>query len=69
MCIAPGAFDTPMMGAVPDRTKTSRVKSNAFPQRLGTAEEFAHLCASIVQNPMLNGETIRLDGGIRMALL
>ena len=65
--IAPGLFDTPLLARVPDDIKASLAKSVPHPSRLGTPDEFAKLALHIVENPMLNGETIRLDGAIRMA--
>jgi 3-hydroxyacyl-CoA dehydrogenase / 3-hydroxy-2-methylbutyryl-CoA dehydrogenase len=64
--IAPGTFDTPMLAQLPEEARASLAKDVPFPRRLGKAEEFAALVAHIVENPMLNGETIRLDGAIRM---
>ncbi|WP_421378147.1 3-hydroxyacyl-CoA dehydrogenase [Bacillus salacetis] len=66
MTIAPGLFHTPMFEALPQEAIDSLGKSVPFPQRLGRPDEYAHLVRSIITNPMLNGETIRLDGGIRM---
>mgnify|MGYP001217498360 CR=1 FL=1 len=65
--IAPGLFNTPMMASLPDEAKKSLGAQVPFPSRLGEPAEFAQLAMSIVENPMLNGETIRLDGAIRMA--
>jgi len=65
--IAPGIFDTPLLGTLPDPVRASLAKQVPFPQRLGQPEEYAALAAHIIENVMLNGETIRLDGGIRMA--
>ena len=64
--IAPGIFETPMMLGAPDRVRQPLVEMVQFPHRLGEAQEFALLARQIVENPYLNGETIRLDGGIRM---
>ena len=64
--IAPGIFETPMMLGAPDRVRAPLIESVQFPKRLGDAPEFALLARQIVENPYLNGETIRLDGGIRM---
>jgi 3-hydroxyacyl-CoA dehydrogenase / 3-hydroxy-2-methylbutyryl-CoA dehydrogenase len=64
--IAPGIFDTPLLGTLPEPIRASLAKQIPFPQRLGRAEEYAALAAHIVENVMLNGETIRLDGAIRM---
>ncbi len=65
--IAPGLFDTPMLAALPDEAKKSLGAQVPFPPRLGSPDEYALLAKQIVENPMLNGETIRLDGAIRMA--
>jgi NAD(P)-dependent dehydrogenase (short-subunit alcohol dehydrogenase family) len=64
--IAPGIFDTPLLGTLPDPIRASLAKQVPFPQRLGRPDEFAALAAHIIQNGMLNAETIRLDGAIRM---
>lgn len=64
--IAPGLFDTPMLASLPDKVRTFLAKSVPFPQRLGNPEDYAHLVQAIVENPLLNGETIRLDGALRM---
>ncbi|MGI6549606.1 MAG: 3-hydroxyacyl-CoA dehydrogenase [Syntrophomonadales bacterium] len=66
MTIAPGIFETPMMGAMSEQARASLGKQVPFPPRLGLPDEFAHLVQAIVENGYLNGETIRLDGGIRM---
>jgi NAD(P)-dependent dehydrogenase (short-subunit alcohol dehydrogenase family) len=65
--IAPGLFNTPMMASLPDEAKKSLGAQVPFPSRLGEPSEYAQLALAIVENPMLNGETIRLDGAIRMA--
>jgi NAD(P)-dependent dehydrogenase (short-subunit alcohol dehydrogenase family) len=65
--IAPGLFDTPLLAALPEPIKDSLGKSVPHPSRLGSPAEYAQLVQQIVENPMLNGETIRLDGAIRMA--
>ena len=67
MTIAPGLFLTPMLQSLPADIQTSLGESVPFPQRLGTPEEYAALAMHIVANRMLNGETIRLDGALRMA--
>ena len=64
--IAPGVFETPMMQAAPDAVRNSLVEQIPFPPRFGDPEEYAALAQHIVENPMLNGTTIRLDGAIRM---
>jgi NAD(P)-dependent dehydrogenase (short-subunit alcohol dehydrogenase family) len=66
MTIAPGIFDTPLLGTLPEPIRASLAKQIPFPQRLGRADEYAALAVHIVENVMLNAETIRLDGGIRM---
>jgi NAD(P)-dependent dehydrogenase (short-subunit alcohol dehydrogenase family) len=65
--IAPGLFLTPMLLGLPKEAQDSLGKQVPFPSRLGKPEEYAQLARSIVENEMLNGETIRLDGAIRMA--
>jgi NAD(P)-dependent dehydrogenase (short-subunit alcohol dehydrogenase family) len=65
--IAPGLFLTPMMAALPAEAQESLGKQVPFPPRLGRPAEYAFLVRQVVENPMLNGETIRLDGAIRMA--
>ena len=65
--IAPGLFLTPLMAELPQAVQDSLAASIPFPKRLGKPEEFAQLCASIVENMSLNGEVIRLDGALRMA--
>lgn len=66
MTIAPGIFDTPLMAKASQEVKDALGKQIPFPPRLGQASEYAQLVQSIFENPMLNGETIRLDGAIRM---
>ena len=67
MTIAPGIFETPMMAGMSEEMRRSLGQQVPFPPRLGRPEEFARLCQHIIENEMLNGETIRLDGAIRMA--
>lgn len=67
MTIAPGLFITPMMRGLPPEVQKSLGENTPFPQRLGEPEEFARLALSIIDNVMLNGETIRLDGAVRLA--
>eukprot|EP01013_Petalomonas_cantuscygni_P040500 TRINITY_DN72515_c0_g1_i1.p1 TRINITY_DN72515_c0_g1~~TRINITY_DN72515_c0_g1_i1.p1 ORF type:complete len:293 (-),score=72.74 TRINITY_DN72515_c0_g1_i1:246-1064(-) len=67
MSIAPGIFETEMVAAMPDEVKVSLGKMIPFPSRLGRPEEYARLVWQIAENPYLNGEVIRLDGGVRMA--
>ncbi len=64
--IAPGTFDTPLLGALPEAAREELGKAIPFPQRLGDPAEFAALAVHITENQMLNGETIRLDGALRM---
>lgn len=66
MTIAPGLINTPMFDGLPDAARESLEQMVPFPQRLGHPEEYARLVEAIVTNRMLNGEVIRLDGGIRM---
>ncbi len=66
MTIAPGTFDTPLLAALPQESRAELGAQIPFPNRLGRPEEFAALARHIVENPMLNGETIRLDGALRM---
>jgi NAD(P)-dependent dehydrogenase (short-subunit alcohol dehydrogenase family) len=67
MTIAPGIFDTPMLASLPPAARESLGQQVPFPQRLGKPSEYAALVKHIIQNEMLNGEVIRLDGAIRMA--
>jgi NAD(P)-dependent dehydrogenase (short-subunit alcohol dehydrogenase family) len=64
--IAPGLFDTPLLAALPEAAREALGAGIPFPSRLGKPEEYAQLVGQIVANPMLNGETIRLDGALRM---
>lgn len=64
--LAPGLFDTPMMEGLPAPVRANLGKQPLFPRRLGRPEEFAALVEHVLQNPMLNGETIRLDAGLRL---
>jgi NAD(P)-dependent dehydrogenase (short-subunit alcohol dehydrogenase family) len=64
--IAPGLFETPMLGMVPESTRAALVQAMASPRRFGETPEFASLILEIVRNAYLNGETIRLDAGLRM---
>jgi NAD(P)-dependent dehydrogenase (short-subunit alcohol dehydrogenase family) len=66
MTIAPGIFETPMLMGMPQEVRDSLGKMVPFPPRLGMPAEYAHLAKAIIENVMLNGETIRLDGAIRM---
>jgi NAD(P)-dependent dehydrogenase (short-subunit alcohol dehydrogenase family) len=65
--IAPGIFDTPLVGAMPEEVRASLSASVPFPPRLGQPPEYAQLARHIIENTMLNGEVIRLDGALRMA--
>jgi NAD(P)-dependent dehydrogenase (short-subunit alcohol dehydrogenase family) len=65
--IAPGTFDTPLLAGLPDENRQALAQAIPFPPRLGRPEEFAALAVHIVENEMLNGEVIRLDGALRMA--
>lgn len=66
MTIAPGFVDTPMLQNMPQNVRDNLIAQTLFPKRFATSEEFAHLVGSIITNPMLNAQVIRLDGGIRM---
>lgn len=66
MTIAPGIFATPMLAGLPEAAQTSLAQQVPFPSRLGRPEEYAALATHIIENQMLNGEVIRLDGAIRM---
>jgi 3-hydroxyacyl-CoA dehydrogenase/3-hydroxy-2-methylbutyryl-CoA dehydrogenase len=66
MTIAPGIFETPLLGTLPEPVRASLAKQVPFPSRLGYPDEYAALAMHIIENQMLNGETIRLDGAIRM---
>jgi len=67
MSIAPGIFETPMVSGFSQELQDALGRQVPFPPRLGKPAEFASLVRAIVENPMLNGEVIRLDGAIRMA--
>jgi NAD(P)-dependent dehydrogenase (short-subunit alcohol dehydrogenase family) len=66
VAIAPGVFDTPMLGVAPEKVQQSLRAQTVFPQRLGEPAEFAALVQHVIENPMLNGSVIRLDGAMRM---
>jgi 3-hydroxyacyl-CoA dehydrogenase/3-hydroxy-2-methylbutyryl-CoA dehydrogenase len=66
MTVAPGLFDTPLLAALPEEARAALGEGIPFPSRLGRPEEYARMVLEIVANPMLNGETIRLDGALRM---
>ncbi|XP_033115275.1 3-hydroxyacyl-CoA dehydrogenase type-2-like [Anneissia japonica] len=64
--VAPGLFDTPLLASLPEKVRAFLARTVPFPSRLGSPDEYAHLIESIIANPMLNGEVIRLDGALRM---
>jgi NAD(P)-dependent dehydrogenase (short-subunit alcohol dehydrogenase family) len=64
--IAPGLFDTPLLAGLPEEARAALGAQVPHPPRLGRPEEYAQLACQIAENPMLNGETIRLDGALRM---
>ena len=66
MTVAPGIFATPMLKALPQEAQDSLGRQTPFPPRLGEPDEFAAMVGHVIENTMLNGETIRLDGAIRM---
>jgi NAD(P)-dependent dehydrogenase (short-subunit alcohol dehydrogenase family) len=68
MTIAPGLFDTPLLAKLPEEARRNLAASVPFPPRLGRPDEFAALVKHIAENPMLNGEVIRLDGALRMGM-
>jgi NAD(P)-dependent dehydrogenase (short-subunit alcohol dehydrogenase family) len=65
--IAPGLFDTPLLAALPEEARTALGATMPFPPRLGRPDEYAALALHVVENTMLNGEVVRLDGALRMA--
>jgi NAD(P)-dependent dehydrogenase (short-subunit alcohol dehydrogenase family) len=65
--IAPGLFDTPLLAALPEEARAALGQTIPFPKRLGLPDEYAALALHVIENSMLNGETIRLDGALRMA--
>jgi len=65
--IAPGLFDTPLLAGLPEEARQALAQNVPFPRRLGQPAEYGHLACAIIENPMLNGDTIRLDAGIRFA--
>lgn len=65
--IAPGIFDTPLLAALPEAARASLGQQVPFPSRLGRPSEYAHLAQAIIENEMINGEVIRLDGALRMS--
>ena len=64
--IAPGLFETPMLKGLPEKAYNSLIDSTIYPKRLGMPHEYAKLVMAIYKNNMLNGETIRLDGALRL---
>ena len=68
LTIAPGTFDTPMLAMLPEKARQSLAAQVPFPSRLGRPDDYAKLAMAIIDNPMLNGETIRLDGALRMGI-
>jgi 3-hydroxyacyl-CoA dehydrogenase/3-hydroxy-2-methylbutyryl-CoA dehydrogenase len=66
LTIAPGLFETPLLSSLPEKVRTYLSTLVPCPSRLGEPDEYAHLVQAILENPMFNGETIRLDGGLRM---
>ena len=66
VAVAPGIFDTPMLAPLPAPAREQLQKQTAFPRRFGEADEYAALVVHVIENRMLNGETIRLDGAMRM---
>src|SRR5205085_10295876 len=64
--VAPGTFATPLLAALPEESRHALGEQIPFPSRLGRSSEYAALALHIAENPMLNGETIRLDGALRM---
>jgi NAD(P)-dependent dehydrogenase (short-subunit alcohol dehydrogenase family) len=67
VAIAPGIFDTPLLAGLPEAARASLAQQVPFPPRLGRPDEFASLVRHVIENDMLNGEVIRLDGALRMA--
>jgi 3-hydroxyacyl-CoA dehydrogenase/3-hydroxy-2-methylbutyryl-CoA dehydrogenase len=61
-----GLFDTPLLASLPEKVRAYLASTIPFPQRLGLPDEYAHIAQSIVENPMVNGEVIRVDGALRM---
>ncbi|KAL8583412.1 hypothetical protein ACOMHN_057868 [Nucella lapillus] len=64
--IAPGLFDTPLLASLPEKVRSFLASTIPFPSRLGHPDEYAHMVQCIVENPLMNGEVIRLDGALRM---
>lgn len=61
-----GLFLTPLLESLPEKVRTVLASLTPFPRRLGDPDEYAHFCQAVIENPMMNGEVIRLDGAIRM---
>jgi 3-hydroxyacyl-CoA dehydrogenase/3-hydroxy-2-methylbutyryl-CoA dehydrogenase len=66
MTIAPGLYRTPLLASLPEKVQAQLGATVPFPNRLGDPDEFAHLAQAIIENRMLNGEVIRIDGALRM---
>jgi len=66
ICYYSGLMETPLLGTLPDKVRTYLASTVPYPARLGLPDEFAHLAQCIIENPLLNGEVIRLDGALRM---
>jgi NAD(P)-dependent dehydrogenase (short-subunit alcohol dehydrogenase family) len=64
--LAPGVFETPMMQAAAEKVRAPLLEQSVFPRRFGAPDEFAAMVISVLENPMLNGSVIRLDGALRM---
>ncbi|CAB4000902.1 3-hydroxyacyl- dehydrogenase type-2 [Paramuricea clavata] len=64
--VAPGLFLTPLLEGLPEKVQNALAKSVPFPNRLGDPSDYAHMVAAIIENPMMNGEVVRIDGAIRM---
>ena len=64
--IAPGLFDTPLLASLPEAVKIELGNTVPFPPRLGCPDEYAHMVQAVLENPMVNGEVMRLDGALRM---
>ena len=64
--VAPGLFDTPLLASLPEVVRKELASTVPFPQRLGQPDEYAHVVEMVLENPMMNGEVIRLDGALRM---
>jgi 3-hydroxyacyl-CoA dehydrogenase/3-hydroxy-2-methylbutyryl-CoA dehydrogenase len=61
-----GLFLTPLLKSLPEKVRGTLAGLTPFPRRLGHPDEYAHMCQAVIENPVINGEVIRLDGGIRM---